>query len=74
MARSRPGSELTAFIGRLAHGTSEPAYAAAASQFGEQGLVELTTLIGYFVMVSWVMNVAHTPARTQEPSLPAFPQ
>jgi len=56
------------------HGTSEPAYAAAAGRFGEQGLVELTTLIGYFVMVSWVMNVAHTPARTQAPSLPAFPQ
>jgi 4-carboxymuconolactone decarboxylase len=58
------------------HGTSEPTYAAAARQFGEQGVVELTMLIGYFVMVSWVMNVAHTPARMQEPAmtLPAFPQ
>ena len=30
---------------------------------GEAGVVELATLVGYFVMVSWVMNVAHTPSR-----------
>jgi 4-carboxymuconolactone decarboxylase len=44
------------------HGASEPTYASALAQFGEAGVVELTTLVGYFVMVSWVMNVAHTPA------------
>jgi 4-carboxymuconolactone decarboxylase len=46
-----------------AHGVSEPTYASAVAQFGEQGVVELTTLVGYFVMVSWLMNVAHTPAQ-----------
>jgi len=57
------------------HGTSEPTYVAATSLFGEQGIVELTTLIGYFVMVSWLMNVAHTPAQAnaQAASLQAFP-
>jgi len=45
------------------NGVSEPTYAAAVARWGEQGVVELTTLIGYFVMVNWVMNVAHTPAR-----------
>jgi 4-carboxymuconolactone decarboxylase len=45
------------------HGTSEPTYLAAVAQFGEQGVVELATLVGYFVMVSWLMNVAHTPAQ-----------
>jgi len=57
------------------HGASEPAYGAAVAQFGEQGVVELTTLIGYFVMVSWLMNVAHTPAQalSQNEPLPAFP-
>ena len=57
------------------HGVSEPTYASALTHFGEQGLVELTTLIGYFVMVSWLMNVAHTPAQAgaQGPALAAFP-
>lgn len=58
------------------HGTSEPAYQAALKLFGEQGVVELATLIGYFVMVSWVMNVARTPpqASAQGRPLDAFPQ
>ena len=58
------------------HGASDPTYAAALTHFGEQGLVELTTLIGYFAMVSWLMNVAHTPAQanSQGPALRAFPR
>lgn len=56
------------------HGASEPTYARAVAQFGEAGVVELTTLLGYFVMVSWLMNVAHTPAqKASGPALPAFP-
>jgi 4-carboxymuconolactone decarboxylase len=57
------------------HGVSEPTYAASLKQFGEQGVVELATLIGYFVMVCWVMNVAHTPAQpgAQGAPLNAFP-
>jgi len=44
------------------HGVSDATYASAVGQFGEAGVVELTTLIGYFTMVNWVMNVARTPA------------
>jgi 4-carboxymuconolactone decarboxylase len=57
------------------HGTSEPTYNAALAVFGEQGVVELATLVGYFVMVSWLMNVAHTPAQAtaQGAPLQAFP-
>jgi 4-carboxymuconolactone decarboxylase len=57
------------------NGVSEPAYAAAESQFGEQGVVELTSLLGYFVLVCWLMNVGHTPAQASAhgPALPAFP-
>jgi 4-carboxymuconolactone decarboxylase len=57
------------------HGASEPAYQAVLASFGEQGVVELTTLVGYFVMVSWLMNVAHTPAQAgaQGPALEPFP-
>jgi len=57
------------------HGVSEPTYAAALAQFGEQGVVELAALVGYFVMVSWLMNVAHTPAQASAQGAPleAFP-
>ncbi|MCD6061429.1 MAG: hypothetical protein K0S16_1740, partial [Moraxellaceae bacterium] len=33
------------------HGTSDPTYQAALATFGEQGVVELASLVGYFVMV-----------------------
>ena len=57
------------------HGVSDPTYAAALAAFGEQGVVELTMLIGYFAMVSWVMNVARTPAQASAPGpgIDAFP-
>ena len=57
------------------HGTSEPTYNAALAAFGEQGVVELATLVGYFAMVSWLMNVAHTPAQASAQGAPlqAFP-
>jgi 4-carboxymuconolactone decarboxylase len=57
------------------HGTSDPTYAAAVQAFGEQGVVELASLIGYFAMVSWLMNVARTPAQASAagPGIEAFP-
>jgi 4-carboxymuconolactone decarboxylase len=77
--RQLPADEETAldFTRELlqTHGTSELTYEAALQQFGEQGVVELGTLIGYFVMISWLMNVAHTPpqASAQGRPLHAFP-
>jgi len=57
------------------HGTSEPTYLETLACFGEQGVVELATLVGYFAMVSWLMNVAHTPGQpnAQTAALQAFP-
>jgi 4-carboxymuconolactone decarboxylase len=57
------------------NGVSDPTYARALQQFGEQGVVELATLIGYFAMVSWVMNVARTPAQAGAtgPGIDGFP-
>ena len=43
------------------HGVTDATYAQAVQQFGEAGVVELTSLIGYFAMVSMVLNVAHIP-------------
>jgi 4-carboxymuconolactone decarboxylase len=57
------------------HGASDAAYAAVLERLGEPGVVELTSLVGYFVMVCWVMNVARTPSLAAEvPGLDAFPQ
>jgi 4-carboxymuconolactone decarboxylase len=57
------------------HGASDPTYAAALAAFGEQGVVELASLVGYFAMVSWVMNVARTPAQASAagPGIAGFP-
>jgi 4-carboxymuconolactone decarboxylase len=58
------------------HGVSDAAYSDALACFGEQGVVELASLVGYFAMVCWVMNVARTPAQagTAAQALAAFPQ
>jgi 4-carboxymuconolactone decarboxylase len=57
------------------HGVSDITYQAALLRWGERGVVELTTLVGYFAMVSWLMNVARTPAPAGAgPGLDAFPQ
>ena len=53
-------------------------YAEALALLGEQGGVELASLIGYFVMICWVMNVARTPALPVQADVPfdafaAFP-
>jgi 4-carboxymuconolactone decarboxylase len=43
------------------HRLGEETYSEALKQWGEPTLVELLTLVGYFVMVCWLMNVARTP-------------
>jgi 4-carboxymuconolactone decarboxylase len=57
------------------HGVSDVTWSEALARFGEQGAVELTGLIGYFVMVCWVMNVARTDTRNTGGATPlaAFP-
>ena len=57
------------------HGVSDATYAEARACFGEPGTVELTALLGYFVMVCWVMNVGRTPGPrgSAAPALRAFP-
>jgi 4-carboxymuconolactone decarboxylase len=57
------------------HGVSDLTYQAALARWGEQGIVELTALVGYFVTVSWLMNVARTPAQAGTGAgIDAFPQ
>jgi 4-carboxymuconolactone decarboxylase len=57
------------------HGCSDPTYEATRQRFGEQGVLELSALIGYFTLINWVMNVARTPGPVSEGApLEAFPQ
>lgn len=44
-----------------AQGVADATYARALERFGERGVVDLSALLGYFVMVSMVLNVARTP-------------
>jgi 4-carboxymuconolactone decarboxylase len=44
------------------HGVSDATYECAVGRLGEQALVDLMGLLGYFTSVSMVLNVAHAPA------------
>jgi len=43
-------------------GVSDARYAAAVAGLGEQGVLDLLGLVGYFTTISMVLNVARTPA------------
>lgn len=55
------------FLGELdaRRGVSDATYAAAVAAFGEQGVIDLVSLVGYFTGISMVLNVARIP---QEPN------
>lgn len=57
------------------NGICDATYAETTACLGEAGTVELTALVGYFVMVCWVMNVGRTPGAfgSKTPALSAFP-
>jgi 4-carboxymuconolactone decarboxylase len=58
------------------HGVSDETYERAVRRLGERGLVDLMGLLGYFVAVSMVLNVAHTPPPAEAGVMPlaAFPR
>jgi 4-carboxymuconolactone decarboxylase len=43
-------------------GVSDATYREAVERFGEAGVIDMLGVIGYFITVSMVLNVAHTPA------------
>jgi len=56
------------------HGVSDVTYARAVERFGEQGVVETVSLVGYYTMISMILNTARTPLPAgAEPALPPFP-
>lgn len=57
-------------------GVCDASYRECVERFGEPGVVDLVALVGYFTLVSMLINVAHTPpdaAQGIEP-LPALPR
>jgi 4-carboxymuconolactone decarboxylase len=65
------------FFNELNHnkGVSDATYARAVKKFGENGVVSLSGLNGYYVMLAMMLNVAHTPVpKPQNPLLPALPR
>src|SRR4029434_1171645 len=56
-------------------GVSDATYQECIERFGERGAIDLVGLIGYFALVSMVLNVAHTPpiAVAGVAALPALP-
>jgi len=43
------------------HGVSDATFAAVADRFGEQGVIDLIGLSGYYTMLAMVLNVAQQP-------------
>ena len=52
---------------------SDETFAHAATLFGENGVVDLCGVVGYYQMLALTMNVARTPAPQGEEPLPRFP-
>jgi 4-carboxymuconolactone decarboxylase len=53
---------------------SDSTYARAAAKFGEAGIVEATSMAGYYTLLAMVMNTARTPLpEGAKPPLAAFP-
>ncbi|MBI3715182.1 MAG: carboxymuconolactone decarboxylase family protein [Betaproteobacteria bacterium] len=44
-------------------GVCDTTYRRAVRVFGENGVIDMVAVAGYFITVSMVMNVAHTPAQ-----------
>jgi 4-carboxymuconolactone decarboxylase len=54
---------------------SDDTYARALARFGEQGIIDLAGVNGYYTFLAMVLNVARTPlAKGRQPALAAFPR
>ena len=59
----------------LNQGVSDTTYAGAVTKFGEQGVIDMLGVAGYYSMLAMIMNVARTPLPDgASPPLRAFPQ
>jgi 4-carboxymuconolactone decarboxylase len=56
------------------HGVSDATFAATAARFGEQGVVDLIAVSGYYVTVSMTLNVAEVQIPPEATPLPPLPK
>ena len=66
------------FVTELAtnRGVDDITYSEAIARFGERGVIDLTGLLGYFTLISMILNVAHAPSGEAKDValLPALPR
>lgn len=56
------------------HSVSDATYAKAVERLGEQGVVETVSLVGYYTMISMILNTTRTPLPPDaKPALAPFP-
>jgi 4-carboxymuconolactone decarboxylase len=59
---------------RLHQSVSDPVYAKVVNRFGEQGVIDITGLCGYYTLLGMLMNVTRTPLPPgKTPPLAMFP-
>jgi 4-carboxymuconolactone decarboxylase len=59
---------------RLHQSVSDPVYAQVVNRFGEQGVIDITGLCGYYTLLGMLMNVTRTPLPPgKTPPLATFP-
>jgi 4-carboxymuconolactone decarboxylase len=59
---------------RLRQSVSDPVYAQIVNRFGEQGVIDVTGLCGYYTLLGMLMNTARTPLPAgKTPPLATFP-
>ena len=66
-----------AFLDELfrTQGVGDTTYARAVTKFGEQGVIDMLGVAGYYSMLAMIMNVARTPLPDgASPPLRAFPR
>jgi 4-carboxymuconolactone decarboxylase len=56
------------------HSVGDATYARAVARLGEQGVVDLLGVAGYYTLMAMVMNVARTPVGGGDPPLAPFPR
>ena len=56
------------------HGVSDATYERAVDRFGEQGVIEIVSLMGYYTMISLILNTSRAPLpEGAAPALAPFP-
>jgi 4-carboxymuconolactone decarboxylase len=60
---------------RLRQSVSDPVYARIVNRFGEEGVIDITGLCGYYTLLGMLMNTARTPLPSGKTlPLATFPQ